>query len=446
MDQQIPHCQPFSKDEEVKQKSHATSTDSEVTKAYYRWAKSDSKDVFQINPAGGDGTIGDRNLDQLSKTKYSSSTAVGLKRVHAAQSESSSYTDKDEVEQNPYHPMKKRKWTIDHKEKSRETDCSVCGKSFPSEKAMHGHMSIHHGKEWREAATPTAIGVTARNSDSSYSRNRTTSVDLMNMSSRGHNNSIVSSLDLTNKGITGDQVPSSSSSLWTPYPRTWPTAKRGRKSRYSSVNNSDEKAEERSSTKEDRRVSRMSRDVMGKKITATNPEAAEVGTSLIGLAQNKVGTSCNNISRCNVCSRSFPSHQALGGHRSSHNKRNKDCSGKNLTENFRVTNKAAGKGSHPCTMCDKSFPTGQALGGHKRCHWGELGPPQVVETPISTSSVVTPLVTEPSQTVVVETPATNLEMIPRVIIEPCQTVVVESPTTTSSKVMRDFDLNGPPVG
>lgn len=24
---------------------------------------------------------------------------------------------------------------------------------------------------------------------------------------------------------------------------------------------------------------------------------------------------------------------------------------------------------HECTICHKSFPTGQALGGHKRCHY-----------------------------------------------------------------------------
>ncbi|KAJ0266982.1 C2H2 type zinc finger transcription factor family [Hirschfeldia incana] len=27
------------------------------------------------------------------------------------------------------------------------------------------------------------------------------------------------------------------------------------------------------------------------------------------------------------------------------------------------------KGDHVCNICQKSFPTGQALGGHKRCHW-----------------------------------------------------------------------------
>ncbi|KAH0942513.1 zinc finger protein AZF1 isoform X2 [Brassica rapa] len=41
--------------------------------------------------------------------------------------------------------------------------------------------------------------------------------------------------------------------------------------------------------------------------------------------------------KCSVCGKSFPSYQALGGHKTSHRK--------------------------------PSFPSGQALGGHKRCHY-----------------------------------------------------------------------------
>ncbi|KAL0652104.1 hypothetical protein Bca4012_094795 [Brassica carinata] len=41
--------------------------------------------------------------------------------------------------------------------------------------------------------------------------------------------------------------------------------------------------------------------------------------------------------KCSVCGKSFPSYQALGGHKTSHRK--------------------------------PSFPSGQSLGGHKRCHY-----------------------------------------------------------------------------
>ncbi|OIV91137.1 hypothetical protein TanjilG_30359 [Lupinus angustifolius] len=76
--------------------------------------------------------------------------------------------------------------------------------------------------------------------------------------------------------------------------------------------------------------------------------------------------------RCSVCNKAFPSYQALGGHKASHRK--------SLSENgTAVTTVAATNNStstaiatkklHECSICHKSFPTGQALGGHKRCHY-----------------------------------------------------------------------------
>ncbi|GAU14995.1 hypothetical protein TSUD_47900 [Trifolium subterraneum] len=76
--------------------------------------------------------------------------------------------------------------------------------------------------------------------------------------------------------------------------------------------------------------------------------------------------------RCSVCNKAFPSYQALGGHKASHRK----SSSENQTTaviNDAVSVTAAtitssGK-MHECSICHKSFPTGQALGGHKRCHY-----------------------------------------------------------------------------
>ncbi|GKE60141.1 zinc finger C2H2-type/integrase DNA-binding domain-containing protein, partial [Tanacetum coccineum] len=73
--------------------------------------------------------------------------------------------------------------------------------------------------------------------------------------------------------------------------------------------------------------------------------------------------------------------EALGGHRSSHNKAaNKIISddhfvGENVEKEaefagdvINISKSAVGH-VHQCKICDKVFPTGQALGGHKRCHW-----------------------------------------------------------------------------
>ncbi|KAK8552025.1 hypothetical protein V6N13_120456 [Hibiscus sabdariffa] len=80
--------------------------------------------------------------------------------------------------------------------------------------------------------------------------------------------------------------------------------------------------------------------------------------------------------KCSVCNKSFNSYQALGGHKASHRK----LSGGNDDQPTSTTNSAVAGGvisaalnpsgkSHECSICHKSFPTGQALGGHKRCHY-----------------------------------------------------------------------------
>ncbi|KAK2405080.1 hypothetical protein P8452_10630 [Trifolium repens] len=75
--------------------------------------------------------------------------------------------------------------------------------------------------------------------------------------------------------------------------------------------------------------------------------------------------------RCSVCNKAFPSYQALGGHKASHRK----SSSENQTtavinDTVAVTTATVTSGKmHECSICHKSFPTGQALGGHKRCHY-----------------------------------------------------------------------------
>ncbi|XP_060168900.1 zinc finger protein ZAT11-like [Lycium barbarum] len=67
---------------------------------------------------------------------------------------------------------------------------------------------------------------------------------------------------------------------------------------------------------------------------------------------------------CKTCNKRFPSFQALGGHRASHNKRPK-LPGEFLVED--KTNKM-----HKCSVCGLEFSLGQALGGHMRRHRDEI--------------------------------------------------------------------------
>ncbi|GAV58691.1 zf-C2H2_6 domain-containing protein [Cephalotus follicularis] len=74
--------------------------------------------------------------------------------------------------------------------------------------------------------------------------------------------------------------------------------------------------------------------------------------------------------KCSVCNKYFTSYQALGGHKASHRR---------LAAADGVSTTAAAAGTynmphsssktHTCSICHRTFPSGQALGGHKRRHY-----------------------------------------------------------------------------
>ncbi|XP_020173392.1 zinc finger protein 1 [Aegilops tauschii subsp. strangulata] len=82
---------------------------------------------------------------------------------------------------------------------------------------------------------------------------------------------------------------------------------------------------------------------------------------------------------CSVCGKGFPSYQALGGHKASHRPKpapaGADEPAATAAASSTTSSGAGGGGKvHECSVCKKTFPTGQALGGHKRCHYeGPIG-------------------------------------------------------------------------
>ncbi|KAK4424259.1 Zinc finger protein AZF2 [Sesamum alatum] len=84
--------------------------------------------------------------------------------------------------------------------------------------------------------------------------------------------------------------------------------------------------------------------------------------------------------KCSVCDKAFPSYQALGGHKASHRSKPPTATPAASTataETWKYTSgsnySTSGK-PHACSICHKTFPTGQALGGHKRKHYeGVIG-------------------------------------------------------------------------
>ncbi|KAJ6842028.1 putative zinc finger protein 1 [Iris pallida] len=79
--------------------------------------------------------------------------------------------------------------------------------------------------------------------------------------------------------------------------------------------------------------------------------------------------------KCKVCGKAFASYQALGGHKASHRKPPAAAASSDASPPAPAAAAAgAGGKAHRCSVCSKVFPTGQALGGHKRCHYeGSLG-------------------------------------------------------------------------
>ncbi|KAF0890496.1 hypothetical protein E2562_002853 [Oryza meyeriana var. granulata] len=111
----------------------------------------------------------------------------------------------------------------------------------------------------------------------------------------------------------------------------------------------------------------------------------------------------NRKYECSICHKTFPSHQALGGHMASHKRHHRNCSeqlqhdplaaaqvphnilayqrhgvvdapvvagGSRLGEEGLVNPPApAPRPQHQCIRCHQIFPTGQALGGHMRKHF-----------------------------------------------------------------------------
>ncbi|XP_076899501.1 zinc finger protein ZAT5-like [Bidens hawaiensis] len=110
------------------------------------------------------------------------------------------------------------------------------------------------------------------------------------------------------------------------------------------------------------------------------------------------------VYECKTCSRTFPSFQALGGHRASHKKPrineldqskptcNDEDEASPAPPNHRVSSpgnikrlSASSSKLHECSICGAEFNSGQALGGHMRRH-------RAVNTPVTETNTTLSLI------------------------------------------------------
>ncbi|KAB1226565.1 Zinc finger protein ZAT5 [Morella rubra] len=136
-------------------------------------------------------------------------------------------------------------------------------------------------------------------------------------------------------------------------------------------------------------------DVPRQPIEQSNPmERFQYGRKFSETANNAAGKAGFYVYECKTCNRSFPSFQALGGHRASHKKskvmadqekktpttptteileearinRNSTSPSKPLHVASKAGFHVSKAKVHECSICGLEFLSGQALGGHMRRH------------------------------------------------------------------------------
>ncbi|XP_020406636.1 zinc finger protein AZF1 [Zea mays] len=70
---------------------------------------------------------------------------------------------------------------------------------------------------------------------------------------------------------------------------------------------------------------------------------------------------------CSMCSKVYASYQALGGHKTSHQKPPAAAAPRDEASSSGTAHEKEEK-LHQCSLCLRTFLSGQALGGHKRLH------------------------------------------------------------------------------
>lgn len=327
--------------------------------------------------------------------------------------------------------------------------CSLCGKNFPSMKSLFGHMRCHPEREWRGIQPPAP----AAEKIPSPSVSSEDQVDLMQSLSfwsvtgrRGrkatapsnsdddededeefHNAAgellLLAHMDSIGSNMTEKQIDEEPEAIYSNG-----NSKNAQIEEPNSVNRSKKRSIEGFEEDRERRDcyspvkmmwvnetgSRVFTDCDSKscseeelsyrykeclKIKKRRKKKMKLTVDLASFSpinQNPFDSPVDKY-KCSTCNKCFPTFQALGGHRSSHNKfkittinaiDESSCAAAPIQGDYQHNGNNDNNNNpnftnithHQCKICNKSFNTGQALGGHKRCHWtGPVEPPSSQE-------------------------------------------------------------------
>lgn len=154
-----------------------------------------------------------------------------------------------------------------------------------------------------------------------------------------------------------------------------PTRRRSKRARRMFFGEAEEEVEEKGKAK----LSESSESAAAAALSSFSDEE-EIARCLMMLSQDVWRASKSGEKfQCEICSRQFKSSQALGSHRTTHNRGEIEHKPRNPGA------KIEDQKMHECPFCGKVFGSGQALGGHKRSHLSHSSTPK---TPASCSSKV----------------------------------------------------------